>query len=92
MSVKTIHIVAEGLVQGVCYRATTEQKGNELALTGTVKNLRNGSVEIYATGSVEALTEFAEWCWKGSTSSKVTNIEVKHLPEVQEFTSFSVIY
>ena len=92
MDVRTVHLIVEGHVQGVFYRANTQEKGKELGLKGTVKNLHSGSVEIYATGADETLTELIEWCWEGPPYSKVTNVQVNRLPEVQNFTSFTVLY
>jgi acylphosphatase len=49
-----------GLVQGVFYRFSTQQKAQELGINGWVRNLRDGSVECLLEGdkdSVEALIQ-----------------------------------
>ena len=47
---KRAHIFVSGLVQGVCYRWFTEEKANKLGLTGWVKNLWDGRVEVVVEG------------------------------------------
>lgn len=55
MSNVEMHAIVYGNVQGVGFRATTCSIANELRLTGTVRNMSDGSVEIYAQGSQEVL-------------------------------------
>lgn len=50
-----MHAIVKGLVQGVGFRATARHYANQLGLKGTVRNLANGSVEIYAEGPKESL-------------------------------------
>lgn len=45
-----MHAIAKGRVQGVGFRATTRYHANKLGLQGSVKNLPDGTVEIYALG------------------------------------------
>lgn len=50
-----LHAVCKGNVQGVGFRYVTQRFARELNLAGTVKNLADGSVEIFAQGPKEAL-------------------------------------
>lgn len=77
--------VIAGLVQGVFYRAQAKEKADELGLTGFVKNLNDGGVEIFAEGPEDKLRLLEQWCWKGPAKAKVTAVTVtedreKHLP------------
>ena len=47
---KRVHIFVSGLVQGVFFRDSTRQKAQELGITGWVRNLIDGRVEIVAEG------------------------------------------
>ena len=48
------HIIFHGSVQGVGFRYYSEHKANQLRLTGWVKNLYNGDVEMEVQGSEAA--------------------------------------
>ena len=52
------HILYSGTVQGVGFRYTTRGFAVELGLTGWVKNLPDGTVEIFAEGKKETIEEF----------------------------------
>lgn len=53
-----VHANFRGGVQGVGFRATTRQMAQEMGLTGFVKNLPDGSVEVIAQGVEEVLEKF----------------------------------
>lgn len=89
---KTIEIRVNGQVQGVFFRKSTQQKAQELGLTGTVRNKMDGSVEIIAVGAEEKLGLLVMWCLEGSPSSKVHKVTVKALEQNTGFDSFDIIY
>ena len=59
-----VHCIVTGKVQGVWFRQSTMEKARSLKLTGWVKNLRNGDVELEAYGDVEQLRLLKEWLWE----------------------------
>ncbi len=63
--------IVTGRVQGVSYRAATQRKARRLGLTGWVRNLADGSVELYAYGEPEALAALREWLWIGPPRARV---------------------
>ncbi len=73
---KALHLVIHGKVQGVFFRKYTCDKAKELKLKGIVRNLPDGSVEIFAEGDADRLKELVRWCYKGSPGSKVENVEM----------------
>lgn len=91
MNEKRIHIIVKGLVQGVFFRAYTQQIATELGLTGTVRNLTDGSVEIVAQGDGNSVKQLTEWCWNGSPASKVSEVNITEVTTVQPSTGFSII-
>jgi acylphosphatase len=64
-----------GRVQGVGFRWWTQKKGVDLGISGTVKNLPDGSVEVHAVGLASALDEFRALLRKGPWSATVTSVE-----------------
>lgn len=55
---KQVHVYYSGMVQGVGFRFVAESIAGGLGLTGWVKNLRDGRVEVVAEGNEAALNEF----------------------------------
>ena len=73
---KIIRAIVRGKVQGVGFRFFTQNAARRLGLTGTVQNLRDGSVEIYAQGDEAQLKKLLEKLKKGFFFSRVDSIDV----------------
>jgi acylphosphatase len=86
---KTVHIIIQGVVQGVYFRQYTKEQADMLHLTGWVRNLANGNVEILATGDEKILDQFIKWCHEGSPRAVVNKVEVQETP-LNNFTSFEI--
>ncbi|MFW0097311.1 MAG: acylphosphatase [Coxiella endosymbiont of Haemaphysalis qinghaiensis] len=69
-----IHATVSGKVQGVFFRDSTQQKARELELTGWVKNIPNGDVELVACGGRDSIMVLTEWLWNGPPSASVNNV------------------
>lgn len=68
------HYLVTGRVQGVGFRNFTQSRALYLELKGLVRNLRDGRVEILATGTSEAIGEFSNAIAKGPQLSRVTDV------------------
>lgn len=86
---KTIRCIVTGKVQGVWYRASTQDKANELQITGYAKNLADGGVEVIASGDLEKLEDLYKWLHQGPRLAKVTQVSREELT-YQEFDRFAV--
>ncbi|MCS6832899.1 MAG: acylphosphatase [Flammeovirgaceae bacterium] len=78
-----------GRVQGVFYRASTEEKAKSLGLAGYVCNMPDGSVYIEAEGSETKLNELVAWCKQGPPLAKVENVKVEE-GDLQHYQKFEV--
>lgn len=65
-----------GRVQAVCYRVATQEQAAQLGLTGWVRNLRDGRVEVLACGSESQHQNMKNWLGIGPPQAKVSTIEV----------------
>lgn len=92
MTKQCLHIIVSGLVQGVYFRASTQNKANSLGVTGWVKNLVDGSVEIMVEGEKNLVNQMLEWCKKGTIGSEVENINYENIPFQNKFTEFIITY
>jgi acylphosphatase len=72
--------LVSGRVQGVFYRATAQQRAQELGLRGYARNLPDGRVEVLACGEPASVAAYIGWLWTGSSASKVTAVEVAEVP------------
>lgn len=84
------HLVIKGLVQGVFYRASTQETAINLGLNGWVRNLPDGSVEAIFEGPAEKVKEAVKWCRQGPPGSRVTDIDEKWSDYTGEFRNFAV--
>jgi len=92
MEEKRAHLIIEGKVQGVFYRASARDKAVTLALSGFVKNLPGGSVELVAEGNQEKLELLIAWCRVGPPNAQVTDIKTTFSPPIGEFDNFHIQY
>lgn len=72
-----VYYKVSGRVQGVFFRAHTEQTARSLGLAGWVRNTRDGCVEGEAYGSTDDIDRFVEWLHQGSPHSRVDEVELK---------------
>ena len=73
----SVKITVSGYVQGVGFRYYIARIAHNLNLTGYVKNLYNGNVEIYAEGRDEFLDELIKNAKLGPSHSHVEDIRVE---------------
>jgi len=71
-----VHVVVKGRVQGVGFRNWTYSQARLFRVTGWVKNLPSGEVEVVASGSKEALTEFLHELKNGPRLANVQDLQV----------------
>lgn len=90
--IRRAHVWVSGRVQGVYYRSYARDAARRLGLTGWVRNARDGRVEAILEGEEDAVKEMISWCWKGSPSARVEDVEVSWEEPTGEFADFSVTY
>lgn len=81
MTNRTVHVRITGRVQGVSYRAWTQDAAAALGLRGWVRNRRDGSVEAVFTGSDAAVADILARCKSGPPAARVDRVEVTERPE-----------
>ncbi len=86
-----LHAIASGRVQGVCFRSNVRQIAQKLSLTGTVRNLSDGSVEIFAHGSVTQLEQFIAKLQEHPGLSRVDHLESSYSTPHRCFHDFRII-
>lgn len=87
---KAVCIRVSGVVQGVGYRYFITRVARRLGITGYVKNLYNGEVEIVAEGEEGPLNQVIEEAKIGPSSSDVRDIHIEWRETTGSFDSFGV--
>lgn len=89
MDTKRWNLLISGRVQGVYYRASTEEQARDLGLTGYARNLPDGRVEVVAEGPEDQLQQLRAWCEGGPPDARVEAVEVSEEPPSGEFGGFN---
>jgi acylphosphatase len=87
-----IHILVNGLVQGVYFRYNTMKIAGSLGLGGWVRNLDDGRVEVVAEGDESSLQRLIDWCRKGPPGAYVEAVEDRWEAYSGEFKTFDIRY
>ncbi len=82
--------IVKGIVQGVGYRFFTQRAAAECGITGYVKNLENGDVEVVAEGEQTDMENFKRKLLAGPQYSIVKSLEEIVLEPTNGFPSFRI--
>lgn len=72
---EALHVFVSGRVQGVFFRASTQQQAQRLGLAGWVRNVDDGRVEAWLEGDAPALANMRAWLRQGPTQARVDRID-----------------
>jgi acylphosphatase len=81
-----LRIVVKGNVQAVGYRVIVKSAARSRDITGLVKNLDDGTVEIYCKGEDKAIKDFQKAINVRSASKSVFGIDVETIEVYSEGT------
>ena len=81
-----------GHVQGGGFRYFTWQYALKIGVTGFVRNLADGSVEVIAVGSESQIEDLDAWLQEGPRTAIVDNVFVEDYLGEKEFTAFQVLH
>lgn len=84
-------VVVHGCVQGVWFRASTQEEARLARVSGWVCNRPDGSVEAVFEGSPEAVERMVRYVRRGPSGARVERVEVHEEPPRGE-QGFAVRY
>ncbi|RLQ95426.1 acylphosphatase [Falsibacillus albus] len=91
--IKSANIFVTGKVQGVGFRFTVQKIAMENGLYGWVKNLGDGSVEVFVQGDEKVIYPFIDKLKDNPTPfSKVRDVQWTWKATEKEFSSFDILY
>jgi acylphosphatase len=82
--------VVSGRVQAVGFRAFVYERALQEGITGFVRNLRDGRVEVMAEGDSEAMQLFEIAVRRGPAAARVDEVEVDVLPPTGRGVHFMI--
>ena len=92
MSNKSFHARVKGVVQGVAFRYHTRDVALDLGISGWVRNLPGGDVELRAEGEESALKRLASWLEDGPPLARVTSVDLSWREPSGEHATFRIIF
>ena len=88
---KEAHIVYTGIVQGVGFRYTVQRLALDIGLTGWVKNLRDGRVEMLVEGDPKGLEQLMQNI-ENHFTGYIRNKEIEYQTYSGKFKDFQITY
>ena len=86
-----LHVLYGGRVQGVGFRYTTRTLATGFEITGIIRNLADGRVELVAEGSRDELTAFQKAIRDSGLGHFITHEKVTWADATGEFKGFSIV-
>jgi len=80
-----------GRVQGVWFRANTQQFAMEHGVVGTVRNLDDGSVEAVFEGEKNSVETVIHKCRNKQPHARVTSSRIVWVEPTGEFSDFRIL-
>lgn len=84
------HYFVSGKVQGVWFRAETQNTAQSLGVSGWVRNLPDGRVEVMAAGSPQLVEQLEAWLRHGPERARVDELIIEDLPW-QLYAGFEIL-
>jgi acylphosphatase len=90
-SIRRARALVSGRVQGVGFRHYARKRARELGLTGWVRNLPGGIVEMCFQGRADATDRMEDWLREGSPLADVRRVVIVIEPVIPDESSFEIV-
>jgi len=87
---KTYHYTISGWVQGVAFRHYTVREAEKCGISGSVRNLPNGDVEVFAQGDEVRIAQFESFLHIGPRTARVERFEKEVFDGTEIFGGFDI--
>ena len=84
------HVFFEGRVQGVGFRWTAKNLARGYEVTGWVKNLADGRVEMQVSGETDEVDAFIEAIEESELKSHIKKVDVSVIPPLTDVRGFDI--
>lgn len=87
---KQLRAIFHGYVQGIGFRYSTERISRQYGVTGYVRNLRDGTVEVTAEGEEKELQEFLQAIRDGPLGPHILEMETDWREATGQWRNFTI--
>jgi len=87
-----VHMIISGIVQGVGFRYFVMQQARRMKLTGWVKNLPTGEVEIDVEGPRGLIDSLIQNIRVGNEWCRVKDIQIQWKKITNQYSGFDITY
>ncbi|MFC2047450.1 acylphosphatase [Chloroflexota bacterium] len=87
-----LQAIVYGRVQGVFFRDFVFKRATELGLTGYVRNLLGGTVEVQAEGEQKHLAQLIDYLRVGPPAARVKRVVTNWSGYTRNYSHFSIRY
>ncbi len=87
-----VHVIVSGRVQGVCFRAATQEAAWKAGVRGWVRNLPGRQVEAVLQGERTAVEKVLEFLRAGPPRANVTDVALSWREPGETYHGFDVRY
>jgi len=87
---RTYHYLISGRVQGVAFRHYTIREAERLGISGSVRNLPGGEVEVFAQGNEAEMAQFESFLHIGPRSASVERVKREVFDQQEVFRGFDI--
>lgn len=88
--IASAHLLVSGHVQGVGFRKFSQDSARKLRLSGAVRNLADGRVELRVEGDREKIEILIRVLQEGPHLSEVAKVGVSWQVALEGYTAFSI--
>lgn len=88
----SLQVIVYGHVQGVFFRDSVSERAKELRLTGYVRNLPEGTVEVNVEGERKQLERLISHLKVGPPTAKVEKVVTNWLEYTGGYSAFRIRY
>ena len=76
-SERCVRVKVQGQVQGIGFRAATQEIAQKHGISGKAINCRDGSVEVTACGEEDSIAKLVKWLHQGPEKATVESVTVE---------------
>ncbi len=89
-AMKRLELQIHGRVQGVAFRWYAQREARAIGVTGWVRNLGDGTVQLLAEGEPDHLQALLVWAGHGPDQARVDRVDTSWSEAAGGFTTFEI--